>query len=238
MNPDLSEMAQRAIFFAQYEASQFGSPLIETEHLLLGVHRRALGKVPLIVPAPTATLRELIQRQVARREKIPSGVEIPLSEGSIKVLNYAHEEAHNAGQCQVGPEFILLGLLREKDGLANKILTELKILLEPARAQLRKSLEEQGPTGVPAFPEAFDMLETLKILGHLQQSFTKDSAEFKAMDAAIRGLLVSNEERLIERCKILLRSRNMTLTKEQEERLTLKMEEFWNEMGNAFDWLK
>src|SRR5215813_15565604 len=111
-----TEKARRVIFFARYEASQYGSSYIETEHLLLGLWRedhtvRACLKDTEIDSA----IRAEVERWIVRRKRIPTSVEVPLSAESKKVLLFATEEADRLGQRCVGTEHVLLGLLRVKD---------------------------------------------------------------------------------------------------------------------------
>src|ERR1700728_2994877 len=74
-----TEKARKAIFFARYEASQFGSEHIGTEHLLLGIFRedRALALRLLKVPEKLHSIRENIEKELPRREKISTSVDLP-----------------------------------------------------------------------------------------------------------------------------------------------------------------
>ncbi len=118
-----TEKARRAIFFARYEASQYGSPYIETEHLLLGLLRedRALAKRFLGEVNSEEGIRAEIERHTTSRERISTSVEVPLTLESKKILNLAAEEADRLGHRHIGTEHILLGLLRVEDSLAGKI---------------------------------------------------------------------------------------------------------------------
>src|SRR3974377_356659 len=87
-----TEKARRVIFFARYEASQFGSPYIETEHLLLGLlredkalHRRLMPK------ADEEAIRRKIESVTTKREHIPTSVDLPLTNECRQVLEYAAE---------------------------------------------------------------------------------------------------------------------------------------------------
>jgi ATP-dependent Clp protease ATP-binding subunit ClpA len=76
-----TEKAQRVIFFARYEASQFGSPYIETEHLLLGLLRedKALTFRFLRSHASVESIRKQIEGHITIREKLSTSVDLPLS---------------------------------------------------------------------------------------------------------------------------------------------------------------
>jgi len=92
-----TEKARRVIFFARYEASQFGSPYIETEHLLLGLLRedKALTNRFLRSHASVESIRKQIEAHTTIREKVSTSVDLPLSNECKRVLAYAAEEAHS-----------------------------------------------------------------------------------------------------------------------------------------------
>src|SRR5205085_6793257 len=83
------------IFFARYEASQFGSPYIETEHLLLGLLRedKALANRFLRSHAAVDSIRKQIEGHATIREKVSTSVDLPLSHECKRVLAYGAEEA-------------------------------------------------------------------------------------------------------------------------------------------------
>ena len=136
-----TEKARRVIFFARFEASQYGSQYIETEHLLLGLLREdpALSKRFL---GPTNVLAEIcteIERKITPRERISTAVEVPLTIESKEVLNLATEESNRLGQLYLGPEHILLGILRVEGSLAARLLQERGLTPASIREQLAKA---------------------------------------------------------------------------------------------------
>lgn len=137
-----TEKARRVIFFARYEASQYGSPSIETEHLLLGLVRedRALGK-RFLGTAHEVAIRTEIERHISRGERISTSVEMPLSEDSKRALSFAEEEADRLGHTHVGTEHLLLGMLHLEGSLAGRILQERGLKLEAVREKLPKDLD-------------------------------------------------------------------------------------------------
>ncbi len=88
-----TEKARRAIFFARYEASQFGSPFIESEHLLLGLLRENKHFDQWIPEANPATIREWIDDATLRREKGSTSIDLPLSFECRNILKSAADEA-------------------------------------------------------------------------------------------------------------------------------------------------
>jgi ATP-dependent Clp protease ATP-binding subunit ClpC len=122
-----TEKARRVIFFGRYEASQFGQPYIETEHLLLGLLRedKALTNRVLRKYAAVESIRKQIEKHTTIREKISTSVDLPLSNECKRVLAYAAEEAERLGHKHIGTEHLFLGLLREENCFAQHILAEL-----------------------------------------------------------------------------------------------------------------
>ena len=99
-----TEKARRVIFFARYEASQYGSPYIETEHLLLGLLRedKALANKFLRSSGSIESIRKEIEARITVRERISTSVEVPLSQECKRILNFASEEAERLGHKHVG----------------------------------------------------------------------------------------------------------------------------------------
>src|ERR1035437_5246363 len=136
-----TEKARRVIFFARYEASQFGSPYIETEHLLLGLLRedKALTNRFLRSHASVDSIRKQIEGHTTIREKVSTSVDLPLSDESKRVLAYAAEEAERLNHKHIGTEHLLLGLLREEKCFAAKLLKERDVRPDWVREELAKN---------------------------------------------------------------------------------------------------
>jgi hypothetical protein len=133
-----TEKARRTIFFARYEASEFGSPAIETEHLLLGFLRENKALADRFLPSVAAveSIRQRVRAVTPVREKISTSVDLPLSDECRRVLAYAAEEAEHLNHQHVGTEHLLLGLLREENCLAATVLRERGLRIEPVRRNL------------------------------------------------------------------------------------------------------
>ena len=130
-----TEKARRVIFFARYEASQFGSPYIETEHLLLGLLREDKAISTRAIPnLDVEFLRQEIERATLNRPKVPTTVDLPLSNECKRVLAYAAEEAQSLSHDHIGTEHLLVGLLREQTGFAARLLNAREVTLEMARS--------------------------------------------------------------------------------------------------------
>src|SRR5512140_3486595 len=129
-----TEKARRVIFFGRYEASQFGSPYIETEHLLLGLLREDKRLSNKLLPIESvAEIRKTVELRTVIREKVSTSVDLPLSNECKRVLAYAAEEAVSLGHRYIGTEHLLLGLFREKNSFGAELLTNLGLSLEETR---------------------------------------------------------------------------------------------------------
>ena len=146
-----TEKARRVIFFARYEASQFGSPYIETEHLLLGLLRedKALTNRFLRSHASIDSIRKQIEGHATIREKVSTSVDLPLSHECKRVLAYAAEEAERLSHKHIGTEHLLLGLLREEKCFAAEILRERGLRLSTVREELVRTQSEKMSTSRP-----------------------------------------------------------------------------------------
>ncbi len=142
-----TERARRVIFFARYEASQYGSPYIETEHLLLGLLREdpVLCREFLGPTSIAADIRTAIERQITRGERVSTSVEMPLTEECKKVLKLAAEESDRLGQRHIGTEHVLVALLRVEGSLAAQLLRERGLKPEAIRVQLAKAPGAASP---------------------------------------------------------------------------------------------
>ena len=133
-----TEKARRVVFFARYEASNYGRPYIETEHLLLGLLRedrefvaRFLGQTKF-----DSEIRTEIESRIERGEPFATSVEVPLSTDSKEVLNLAATEAERLHHRHIGTEHLLLGLLGVEGSLAAQILHGRGLRLAEIRGQL------------------------------------------------------------------------------------------------------
>ena len=136
-----TEKARRVIFFARYEASQFGAPAIEPEHLLLGLMREDKTLTGRFFPRAQVSIesiRKEIEGRTLLREKISTSVELPLAPETKHVLAFAHEESDRLQHRHIGTEHLLLGLLREERSMAAEILYERGLRLNAVRDEIAR----------------------------------------------------------------------------------------------------
>ena len=135
-----TEKARRTIFFARYEASQFGSSYIETEYLLLGLLRENKELVNRFLGSHAAveSIRAQIVNHTPPREKVATSLDLPLSHACKRVLAFGAEESDRLNHRFIGSAHLLLGLLREEDCFAAKLLRERGVTLASVREQVQE----------------------------------------------------------------------------------------------------
>jgi hypothetical protein len=118
-----TEKARRVIFFARYEASQYGSPEIDTEHLLLGLIREDKALYRWLPKTDLQTIRQRVDEHSTKRPPTSTAVDLPLTNTAKRVLKHAAVEAERLANKYIGTEHLLLGLLDE-DSFAAELLRE------------------------------------------------------------------------------------------------------------------
>jgi len=142
-----SERARRILTLAQEEARHLNHSFIGTEHILLGLVREEEGvaaKVLINLGVSLSKVRSAVEFIIGHGEKSGSG-EIGLTPRAKKVIELAIDEARHLGHNYIGTEHILLGLLREREGVAAGVLDSLGITLERARAETTRILSQGAP---------------------------------------------------------------------------------------------
>lgn len=142
-----TDEARRVIFAAHQEATRLASNAIDTQHLLAGVLRevgRPAARALRNLDVPVQKILDDIAARVPRREAPPESVDLPLTRGSRDALSYAAEEADRMKSRSVGPEHILLGLLREANGEASWILVDNGVMLETLREEIGRLRRVHG----------------------------------------------------------------------------------------------
>ncbi|SRR6266404_5641762 len=179
-----TEKARRVIFFARYEASQYGSLVIDTEHILLGLLREDKALMHRYArPIQSGTeIRTEIEKVIQRGAPIATSVEVPLSADSKKILNLAGEEADRLGHRHIGTEHILLGILRLQDSLAAMLLMASGAKADVIREQIARdsaSATIDAASAVASAQPARGALATLDdFLGLLRTGPSKQAAAF------------------------------------------------------------
>src|SRR5215210_2987503 len=142
-----AERARRVLTLAQEEAQRFNHNYIGTEHLLLGLVREGDGvaaKVLNNLGVELTKVRSAVEFIIGRGEKSVSG-EIGLTPRAKKVIELAVEEARRLNHSYIGTEHLLLGLVREGEGIAFGVLESLGVSLERVRTETARILSQSTP---------------------------------------------------------------------------------------------
>ncbi len=143
-----TERARRVLTLAQEEAQRFNHNYIGTEHLLLGLVREGDGvaaKVLSNLGVELAKVRSAVEFIIGRGDRAVLG-EIGLTPRAKKVIELAVDEARRLNHHYIGTEHLLLGLVREGEGIAAGVLESLGVNLERVRAETTRILSQSGPT--------------------------------------------------------------------------------------------
>ncbi|MEW6523307.1 MAG: ATP-dependent Clp protease ATP-binding subunit [Bacillota bacterium] len=137
MSRRFTERAQRVLLMAREEAERLGHGRVDTEHLLLGLIREGggiAGQVLVSLGVDLARLRTELERLVPRGGK--QLADLTLAPHAKRALELTAEESERLGHNYVGTEHILLGVLREGEGVAAQVLTRMGVDLQKAREQV------------------------------------------------------------------------------------------------------
>jgi hypothetical protein len=137
-----TESGRKVIFYAQEEAQRFGEGYISTEHILLGLIREPQFNAASIIVKMGMSLnsvRQEVERQLPRGDARPNQ-DMTLTPRAKRVIDFAYDEARLLGSDCIDTEYLLLGLIREGEGLAGRVLKKLGIELENTREQIDKTM--------------------------------------------------------------------------------------------------
>jgi ATP-dependent Clp protease ATP-binding subunit ClpC len=138
--------AQQVLALARKEADRFNHNYVGTEHLLLGLIKLGQGVAVNVLQKmglDLDTVRQEVEKEVSSGKEQKTGGNIPYTPRVKKVLSLAAKEAKALNHTYVGTEHILLGLLREGDGVAAKVLKNLEVDIEQCRQEILKELDPQ-----------------------------------------------------------------------------------------------
>ena len=140
-----TERARKVLSLAQEEAQRFQHNYIGTEHLLLGLVREPGGIAAHVLHNLGVELnkvRSAIEFIIGRGDRIVLG-EIGLTPRAKKVIELAWDEAGLLNHSYIGTEHLLLGLIREREGIAAGVLDSMGVELEQVRQETIRLLKEQ-----------------------------------------------------------------------------------------------
>jgi ATP-dependent Clp protease ATP-binding subunit ClpC len=185
-----TERARQVVVLAQEEARTLKHNYIGTEHILLGLLREEEGLAARVLESLDITVervRAQVVRIVGSGEEVTSG-QIPFTPRAKKVLELALREALSLGHNYIGTEHILLGLVRENEGVAARILLDFDADSEKIRNEVirmlsgpggRRQSQSGGGAGAGAGAGAGEGKKSSKLLDQFGRNLTKLAAEGK-----------------------------------------------------------
>ncbi len=144
-----SERARRVLSLAQEEAQRFNHNYIGTEHILLGLVRETEGVAARVLSnlgVELGKVRSAVEFIIGKGERHTPG-EIGLTPRAKKVIELAVDEARRLNHHYIGTEHILIGLMREGEGVAAGVLESLGVSLDKVRAETSRILSQSVSTG-------------------------------------------------------------------------------------------
>ena len=183
-----TERARRVVFFAQEEAGRLGENYVSTEHILLGLVREndcVAARILDNMGVSTSRIRSEIERQVMRSEG-RIGQDMQLTPRAKQVIDLAYDEAKQLNNNYIGTEHLLLGAIREGEGLAGRVLAKLGVELERVREEVQKL--QDANTTVSQQINAARMREQNGLIERLINAFTSKGDKGEAAKEAIQAL--------------------------------------------------
>src|SRR5438445_529852 len=160
-----TERARRVLTLAQEEALRFNHNYIGTEHLLLGLVREGeAAKVLANLGVELNKVRSAVEFIIGRGDRAVMG-EIGLTPRAKKVIELAVDEARRLGHHYIGTEHLLLGLVREGEGIAAGVLESLGVSLDKVRAEVTRILSQSMPQGAASGGRSATRTPTVDQLG-------------------------------------------------------------------------
>jgi ATP-dependent Clp protease ATP-binding subunit ClpA len=195
-----SEPARRALFFARYEASALGKHLIESEHLLLGILREGDPVTTELWNIFGVRPQEIRAKFPTVDTRISSSAELPLSEDAKKILAYTAHECEQRSDGKIGPQHLLLGILRVPDCQAARELGEHGVhhhavyeALTPIQRELNRVAEIEEDTPVTLRRSHYELLD--RIAAKMQSPASLRTSRQSLVLALMDALAASDVEK-------------------------------------------
>src|SRR5881275_592168 len=176
-----TERARQVVVLAQDEARALKHNYIGTEHILLGLLREEEGLAARVLESLDITVEEVraqVARIVGQGDEVTTG-QIPFTPRAKKVLELALREALSLGHNYIGTEHILLGLVRENEGVAARILLDFDADAEKIRNEIIRMLSGPGRRQQGAGAASGEKSKSSKLLDQFGRNLTKQASEGK-----------------------------------------------------------
>ena len=180
-----TERARKVILLAKEEAKRFRHGYIGTEHLLLGLVKEGEGVAAAVLTSLGLDFENIkfeVEKLVQTGPEKVTSNDIPFTPRAKKVIELAMDEARNLGHNYIGTEHLLLGLIREGDGVASQVLLNVGLDLKSVRDEVLSLLGSSVPGYSFADPEEGPKREKKKSKTPALDSFGRDLTEMSKSD--------------------------------------------------------
>lgn len=199
-----TEPARRVIFYAQEEAQTFGEGYVSTEHILLGLVRFDNTLAERVLQAMGCDLKQVrseVTKQLPPGDGRPSQ-DMSLTPRAKRVIDMAYDEARNLNNNFIGTEHLLLGLIREGEGLAGRVLAKLGVRLDLTR-QTVMAHQEVKTIEYPDQSHTF----ASQAPSRQAESDARDFTNYPEISSLLLGLMSESDEELQAKFDAILADR-------------------------------
>jgi len=183
-----TDRARKVMGLARQEAQRFNHDYIGTEHVLLGLVQEGSGVAASVLKNLDIDLKKIrleVEKLVSNGTTMVTMGQLPFTPRAKKVLELSLEEASNLGHTYIGTEHLLLGLIRENEGIAAQVLRNLKVKLDDVREEVLELLgadpsepDAPGGPGLTAGGSGSGSGQTSKSKTPALDAFGRDLTEF------------------------------------------------------------
>ncbi len=181
-----TDRARKVMGLARQEAQRWNHDYIGTEHILLGLVREGAGVAASTLQnldIDPKRICEEVERRVSRGKTMVTMGQLPFTPNAKRVLELSLEEASNLGHTYIGTEHVLLGLIREHEGIAAQVLRSLEVNVEQVRAEVLDLLGAEP--GLEPAPGGGGRLTTIPLDLVPERLFAPDAV--RAVERAIQS---------------------------------------------------
>jgi phosphoribosylformylglycinamidine cyclo-ligase len=146
----MTEGAKKVMVWANLEAERTHDTVMDTEHILWGLLKEeSSGGVAILknIDVDVLKMRREVEKLIKRRKGSGSETQLPPTSGAKRVLEFAVEEARSLGHESMGSEHLLLGLLRETDGVAGRVLSSYGVTVDGVRSEIVRMTQPKAESG-------------------------------------------------------------------------------------------
>ncbi len=192
-----SDNARKVMGYSRQEADRFNHDYIGTEHILLGLIDEWSGVAADVLKnldVDPQQIRRKVEKLLSDGTTMVTMGQLPFTSASKKVLELALEEASNLGHNYIGTEHLLLGLIREEEGIAAQVLQNNKVRLEDVREEVLELLHAEVTPGeeVPKLLEADHAADQIRIMRKLR-NVTKRLIQKKGREPTIEEIAAATD---------------------------------------------